>query len=52
LLRPTLPNLRQAAHRSEQDEPDNGLRGVETIELEGGGLLFTNDPERANARRP
>ena len=31
--------------------PADPLQGVEKVELEGGGLLFTNDPSRANLNR-
>ena len=50
--------LRPSLSAEEPEEPQlidvqlvDPLQGVEKVPLEGGGLLFTNDPERANLRR-
>lgn len=58
-VRPSLPRVAQTSDATPKEQAletqppttEDTLGGVEAIELEGGGLLFTNDPARANENR-
>ena len=50
-LRPELSSQETPAAADIEAPPASPLQGVEKVELQGGGLLFTNDPERANLLR-